>query len=283
MKIGFVDHHLNNFHANKFLSLLHEKLADEGARVVAAWESDPTGEDWCEKNKVPRLGSAAAVAEACDAVMVLAPDNIDAHLGLCRQVFPAGKPTLVDKFLAPSLDEARQIVELAEKHRVRIFSASSLRFAGELQKALADAGGKPSEAFARGMGVWDGYGVHTLSLVVGALGADATRLINTGTVDSTSLTIDYADGRRAWVDVRSAANMWEALPWGFGVKANDKYTVDTVKDYDGFYTNLMKEAVKFFRTGESPVSVKEMLKVVAILEGTNASREQGGVWLPVGG
>lgn len=284
MKIGFVDHHLNNFHANKFLGLLHEQLAAEGARVVAAWESNPTGEDWCEKNKVPRLGSAAAVAEACDAVMVLAPDNIDAHLSLCRQVFPAGRPTLVDKFLAPTLDEARKIVDLAEKHRVRIFSASSLRFAGELQAALKEAGSQPTEAFARGMGVWDGYGIHTLSLVVGAFGgADATRLINTGTPESTSLAIDYADGRRAWVEVRSAANMWEVFPWSFGVKARDRYTVGTVKDHNGFYANLMTEAVKFFRTGESPVSVKEMLKIVAILEGTNASREQGGVWLPVGG
>ena len=63
MKIGFVDHHLNNFHANKFLELLRGPLAGLGATVTAAWESDPTGEDWCAKHDVPRANSAAAVAE----------------------------------------------------------------------------------------------------------------------------------------------------------------------------------------------------------------------------
>src|SRR5690349_4750508 len=106
MRIGFIDHHLNNFHANKFLTLLHGPLAELGARVVAAWESDPAGDDWCAKNDIPRLESPEAVAAQADALMVLAPDNVDAHLGLCRTVFPAGKPCLVDKFLAPTLAEA---------------------------------------------------------------------------------------------------------------------------------------------------------------------------------
>ena len=281
MNIGFVDHHLNNFHANKFLGLLHETLAAEGAKVVAAWESHPTGDDWCKKNGVPRLSSARAVAEACDAVMVLAPDNIDAHLALCKEVFPVGKPTLVDKFLAPNLKEAHEIVKLAEANKVRIFSASSLRFANELQGALQKAGGTPSEAFARGMGTWDGYGVHTLSMVVGAIGADVKRLINTGTPDSTSITLEYADGRRGWVEVRSAANMWEVLPWSFGFKVGDKYSTGGITDFNGFYQNLMSQAVGFFRTGKSPVSVEEMLKIVAVLEGADTSREKGNAWVPV--
>jgi hypothetical protein len=39
LRLGFVDHHLNNFHANKFLSLLHGSLASLDARVMTAWES----------------------------------------------------------------------------------------------------------------------------------------------------------------------------------------------------------------------------------------------------
>jgi predicted dehydrogenase len=279
LRIAFVDHHLNNYHANKFLALLHGPLADLEARIVTAWESDPAGEDWCAKNGIPRAESAAAAADGCDAVMVLSPDNIEEHRGLCALVFPSGKPALVDKFLAPTLAEAQVIVEMAEEHGVRLFSASSLRFAVELEAALEGAGGPPSEAFARGMGVWDHYGVHTLSLVIGALGGDATRLIDTGVENTASLTLDYREGRRGWVDVRSAANQWEALPWTFGFRVGDRYVTGTVTDHDGFYSNLMRRAVQFFRTGESPVSVREMLQVVGILEGANRSRAQGGEWV----
>lgn len=279
LKIGLVDHHLNNFHANKFLALLHGPLAELDARIVSAWESDPTGEDWCAKNGIPRAASATAVAEAADAVMVLAPDNIDAHLELCRAVFPAGKRTLVDKFLAPDAETARQIVSLAEEHGVQIFSASSLRFAVELEAALAGVGETPSAAFARGMGEWEHYGVHTLSLVLGALGADVRRVIDTGADGAACVTLEYADGRRATVDVRTASNMWEALSWAFGVRVGDRYLTETIRDFDGFYANLMRRAVHFFQTGESPVSTAEMLTVVAILENAARSRAQGGVWI----
>lgn len=279
LKIGIVDHHLNNFHANKFLALLHGPLADLAARITAAWESDPTGEDWCAKNGVPRLDSAAAVAQECDAVMVLAPDNVEAHLELCRRIFPGGKRTLVDKFLGPDLDQAEQIVRLAGESGVALFSASSLRFAVELETALASTGGSPEEAFARGMGEWDLYGVHTLSMVLGAMGHEVTRLIDTGKANTTSLTLEYADGRRAWMDVRAAANQWETLPWNFGFRVGDRYTTGTVQDFDGFYGNLMRRAVRFFQTGEAPVSTREMLTVVAILERAKRSRADGGAWV----
>ncbi|MCC2672429.1 MAG: hypothetical protein K0Q72_4901 [Armatimonadetes bacterium] len=275
LRIGFVDHHLNNFHANKFLSLLHGPLADQDARVMLAWESDPTGEDWCKKNGIPRAASAEEVAKQCDAVMVLAPDNIDTHLSLCRKVFPAGKRTLVDKFLAPTLAEAKQIVDLAAEHKAALFSASSLRFAVELEAALKEAGSRPADAFSRGMGDWGGYGVHTLSMAIGALGADVKRLIDTGDAHNTALTLEYTDGRRAWIDVRSAANMWDVLPWSFGLRVGDKYATAQIKDFDGFYANLMRRAIQFFKTGESPVTTAEMLKVVAILESAERSRKTG--------
>lgn len=279
LKIGLVDHHLNNFHANKFLALLHGPLAELDARIVSAWESDPTGDDWCAKHCIDRADSARDVADIADAVMVLAPDNIDAHLSLARQVFPAGKRTLVDKFLALNLDEAKQIVQLAEQHQVALFSASSLRFAVELEAALAAATGAPTEAYASGMGEWLHYGVHSLSLVIGALGADVKRVIDTGTEHSAAVSLEYADGRRAWLDVRAAANQWEVCPWRFGFRDGEKYVTANIQDFDGFYGNLMRRAVHFFKTGESPVSTAEMLTVVAVLEQATKSREQGSVWI----
>jgi predicted dehydrogenase len=281
LKIGFIDHHLNNFHANKFLALLHGPLAGLDARVVAAWESDPAGDDWCAKNGIRRAESAGAATGECDALMILAPDNIEAHLGLCRLVFSARKPCLVDKFLASNLHEAKEIVKLAEENGVRLFSASSLRFAVELEAALEDLEETPSEAFARGMGEWDLYGVHTLSLLVRVLGPFPVWLNNTGTDTAATVTLKYAEGRQGWIDVRTAANQWEVFPWTFGFQVGDRYVTGTVSDYDGFYSNLMRRAVHFFKTGESPVTTDEMLGIVAILEKANRSRERDGEWMEV--
>lgn len=279
LRIGFVDHHLNNFHANTFLKLLHTDLASEEVRVVSAWESHPTGEDWCEKNGVQRKRSIAEVVESVDALMVLAPDNLADHLALCEQVLPAGKPTFIDKLLSPILPDAEQIVRLAQQHSTPITSSSALRFAVELEAMRPNLTDTVLEAFARGMGEWMGYGVHTVALIAALMGTGATRVIDIGTPASRNLAIDYADGRRAFVEVRDCENMWNVFPWVFGARVGDTYHVDTVKDYTGFYRNLMVMVVKFFKTGEPPVSPQEALEMVRILDAANRSQQAGGVWV----
>jgi predicted dehydrogenase len=281
LRIGFVDHHLNNYHASKFHGLLHGPLAGLGAEVTCAWESNPTGDDWCAAKGVARCNSAAEVAAQVDAVIVLAPDNVEEHEGLFAQVVGAGKPVMVDKFLATTPTGARKIIDQAREAGIRIFSASSLRFAVEVEAALS-GGEKVDEAFARGMGEWSGYGVHTLSMAVAALGSDVARVLDTGTDQSASVTLHYSDGRRAFLDVRAAANMWEALPWTFGYRSGDTYTTGTIAEFDGFYANLMRRAVHFFQTGESPVSTQEMLAVVNILDAADRSRAAGGEWVNLG-
>lgn len=284
LRIGLVDHHLNNFHADKFAALLHGPLAHLEARIVTAWESDPTGDDWCARQGVKRAAGPAEVAAGCDAVMVLAPDNVEAHRELCAAVLPAGRPTFVDKFLAPTAADARAIAGLAGQHGAPLFSASSLRFAVELEAALAGLETPVAAAFACGMGAWDLYGVHTLSLALGALaaggaGSAPARVIDTGETLDAVVTVEYACGRRAWLDVRQADNQWEALPWSFGFRAGTRYLTGTVRDFDGFYAALMRRVVEFFRSGESPVSTQEMLGVAAVLEAAPRSRQAGGTWV----
>jgi hypothetical protein len=117
--------------------------------------------------------------------------------------------------------------------------------------------------------------------VMGAQGSNVKRVINTGTAKSAVVTLDYGAGKRASIEVRASADQWEAFPWTFGYRTGDKYLISQIKDFDGFYANLMRQSVEFFKTGKSPVSVEEMLKVVAILEGGDKSREAGGVWVEV--
>lgn len=280
LKVAFVDHHLNNFHADKFLSLLRGPLAGEGLEVVSAWESDPTGEDWCRKNKVVRASSAEAAVEAADAVFLLAPDNIADHLKLSRRVLPAGKPTMIDKFLAPTVKEAKEIAHMAERHRTPIFSSSSLRYAVELEAAMKEfRSDHVSDFAAGGMGKWEGYGIHTLSLALRVMGHGVKRLINTGTKTAAIITLDYGMDRRVALAVRTAQNEYNEFPWTFGGRIGDRHISGTVKDFDGFYAGLMKQSARFFKTGKSDMQVEEALVAVAILEGGTRSCEEGGRWL----
>ncbi|MGB9693151.1 MAG: hypothetical protein ACPL7D_13400, partial [Candidatus Sumerlaeaceae bacterium] len=70
MRIGFIDHHLANFHADTFVRLLRSGCYG-AVEVVAAYEVKPFGEeDWCAKQGVQRANSAEEVVAESDAVMV---------------------------------------------------------------------------------------------------------------------------------------------------------------------------------------------------------------------
>lgn len=279
MRIGFVDHHLNNYHADKFLSLVRGPLADLGAEIAVAWESDPEGDDWCEKNSVPRAQSIAEVCRQSDAIFILAPDNVDDHLKLAREVLPYGKPTAIDKALAFKVSEAREIVELAQKHNTPITSSSALAFAVELEKLLIQITEPPVEVFVTGMGEWKNYGLHTLSMALRVMGLGIKRVIDTGTESSRVVTLDYG-GRKAFAVVRWSSDMWQLFPWTLGIRlSHDKYLFTIVQDYDGFYENLMRRVIEFFQTGIPPFPSELAMELVAVLEGADQSLAAGGSWV----
>jgi predicted dehydrogenase len=281
IKVAFIDHHLKNWHADTFVRLLRGPLAEEGVEVVSAWESDPVGdEDWCAKQNIRRASSIEDAVSEADAVIVLAPDNIEEHPKLAAVVLPFGKPTLIDKFLAPTYEEAKEIVDLAAKHNVPILSSSSLRYAVELEAAMPEIqAGEVSDGFFTGMGKWSGYGVHTLAMALRVMGYDVKRVIDTGTPMGRSVTLDYGDGRRATLDVRHAANEWDHFGWSFAAKVGDKYVGAKIADFDGFYMNLMRRTAAFFRTGQPDMDVEEALWTVRLLRGAEASQELGGEWV----
>src|SRR3954466_2292984 len=114
-RIGFVDYKLENYHANVYLKALRGPLKDRGWAVAGAWAMDAAdGTAWARKNGVAYFASPAALDAHVDAYMILAPSNPELHLELCRQVFPFGKTTYVDKTFAPDLATAKQIFQLAE-------------------------------------------------------------------------------------------------------------------------------------------------------------------------
>jgi predicted dehydrogenase len=281
IKVAFIDHHLKNWHADTFVRLLRGPLAEEGVEVVSAWESDPVGEeDWCEKQSIRRADSIEDAVRDADAVVVLAPDNVEEHPKLCAAVLPFGKPTMIDKFLAPTYEEAKEIVELAGRHDASIFSSSSLRYAVEMEAAMGELqAGEAVDGRFTGMGKWAGYGVHTLSMALRVMGCGVQRMIDTGTADGRNVTLDFGGGKKATLDVRHAANEWDHFGWSFAAKVGDKYVGAKIADFEGFYANLMRRMAAFFRSGQADMPIEEALWTVRLLRGAEESQAKGGEWI----
>ncbi len=282
IKVGVLDNHLNNWHADTFLNLLRGPLADREIEITAAYESDPVGEDWCAKNGIKRAATPEEALDGMDAIMVLSPDNIEDHLAQCKVALPYGKPTLVDKFLAPTLTEAKEIASLANQYKTPIFSSSSLRFAVELDSLISEIGdANITESRFTGMGRWEIYGVHTLCMALRVMGPNVLRVIDTGTDTAHTVTLDYGNGSRCVLDVRSAEDQYAEFPWSIAVRVGDKYHQRTVHDHDGFYLNLMRQTADFFSTDNSPIAISESIATVAVIEAGLKSYNLGSEWVSI--
>lgn len=258
MTLAFLDHHLDNWHAKVFLRLLRERGHD-----VVAYETDPTPGDWCAEHDVRRAESVDEAVEKADGIMLLAPDDIDAHLDLALAAIPSGKPLWVDKQLAPNYDESYRITRAAEYHATPLTSGSSLRHAVELEEALG-SGDPVEEAFFCGYGAWERYGVHTLAMALRAMGGGVHRFVNVGTESMPTLALEWADGRRASLVVAQGEGANAAFPWRFALRRQGVYAHGTVTQFDAFYERQLDAVLDDFRSKASH-SAEEMLDTVKIL------------------
>ena len=278
MTVAFLDHHLDNWHAEVFLKLLRAR-----GHEVVAYETDPReAGDWCAARGVPRAADADEAVERADAVMLLAPDDVEAHLDLALAAIPSGKPVWIDKLLAPSFDEAQRIVRAAEYHATPLTSGSSLRHAVELDAALdslpsgrSSCGVPPvDEAFFTGYGAWERYGVHTVAMALRAMGGGVERLQSTGTDRIANVALEWHDGRRAALVVAEGEGASAAFPWRFALRRNGAFVHGEVTDFDGFYAAQLDAILHDFaaRTSHDP---REMLDTARILELVPQVRDSG--------
>ena len=278
MTLAFLDHHLDNWHAKVFLKLLRERGHD-----VVAYETAPKEGDWCAANGVRRAESVDEAVDASDAVMILAPDDIEAHLELCLAAIPAGKPIWIDKLLAPTVDEAERILRAAEYHSTPVTAGSSLRHTAELEEALAQCGvasgelgtqGSPlptphspfDEAFFSGYGAWERYGVHTVAMALRAFGGGVRRIVNVGTAAMPVVTLEWADGRRASLVVAQGEGASAAFPWRFALRHGGAYVHGTVTRFDEFYERQCEAILRDFaaRTSHDRAEMLDTAKILAV-------------------
>ena len=103
--------HLGKFHINNWLEI-------EGVELIGFF--DPNEENAqlvIEKYQLPRFTDAEQLIAACDAVDIVAPTT--AHFDLCKSAITKGKHVFVEKPLANTMEEARELVKLALEANIK--------------------------------------------------------------------------------------------------------------------------------------------------------------------
>lgn len=236
--------------------------------------------DEAQARGAAQADSLDAMLDAVDGVMVLGVAG-SLHLDQARPALERGLPTYIDKPLANTLEDARTIVELVQKHGSPCYSASSLRFAAELGRLDRDQLGDIVAVDAFGPGelhdLMPGvlfYGVHTVEMVDAILGPGVKQVRAEHTPDRDTVQLRYADGRYA------SLRMERVGAYDFGaVVQGTQATASFIVDFDGVYDRLVQGLTDFFEHGRSPVPLSQTLENIAVMTAANRSSEQGGVWL----
>jgi predicted dehydrogenase len=113
LKVGvFGVGHLGKFHLNNWREIKKAELAgfydpdDAVAREVA------------DKYQLARFSDPVDLIDACDAVDIVAPTP--AHFSLCEKAIRKGKHVFVEKPLANTMAEARELVKLVRESNVKL-------------------------------------------------------------------------------------------------------------------------------------------------------------------
>jgi len=257
-----------------------------GATVVAAFKGgspditisrdrvEGFAKDLREKWHVQFVDRITGLCPLVDGILLESVDG-RAHLEQFRQALTCGKPIYVEKPMASTLADAKQMAALAAAAKVSWFSSSSLRF-GPVE-ALRTPG--ITGAMVWGPGPFEEnqqldlawYAIHSIEILFTVMGPDVQQVTRTHTPDVDVLTGIWSGGRVGTVRVmRPYSSFGIAV---FHKKDNEPVLLTHIEGY----IPLVKDIVKFVRDGVPPVSNEETLTIYSFMDAAQQSLERGGI------
>jgi virulence factor len=289
MRIGAIG--IDSSHLPEFTKRI-KALNDEGKTPCKVTHLfDPGGHDlpnapkWLATTKemgVTQVGSMDELLANVDGVMLLAV-NGNKHLSLALPSLQRGLPTYIDKPLACSLTDAKQLLTAARMGKARCYSASSLRFAPEVTDTDWSALGtiRAIDAFGPGQlhQLMEGlffYGVHTVEMVDAIWGPGVKRVSAIHLEDRDLVDLDYHDDRYARLRMERKGS------YDFGATVHGEKAVKQFKvDFTPVYMRLIQGMTRFFEGGEAPAKLRDIVENVAVMEAGNASMKRNGEWVEI--
>ena len=282
-------------HVTAFTKMLNDASAPDhipGARIVAAFkggspdiESSRTRIDRFtaelqDKWHVEIVNSIPELCRRVDAVLI---ESVDArqHLEQAKAVMAAHKPMFIDKPLASTLADAREIARLAKEAGVPWFSSSSLRFDGVEKLRAPDVDGAetwgpgPLEEHHQLDLSW--YAVHPIEMLYTIMGTGCEEVTRISTADTDVIVGRWRGGRIGSIRALRPYGTYGAVAFHKNAKAQSaEYLVP-----EGGYPPLVREIVKFIETGTPPVPNDETIEMFAFMDAAQRSKESGGKPTPL--
>ena len=285
LKLGIIG--LDTSHCTAFTEVINDAANKDhvpGAKVTAAFKGGspdiPSSigrvEEYTavlrDKFGVKICDSIEEVCRQVDAVMIESVDGRP-HLAQAKIVIAAGKPLYIDKPLGGTLKDALEIIDLAEKAGVPLFTSSSLRFAkttqavrgGSIGKVLSAETSSPAHLEATHPDLY-WYGVHGCESLFTVMGTGCESVERRTTADGKIEVVGQWKGGRQGIFRESNT---------YGGTARGEKGEAPIGAFDG-YAPLVVEIVKFFQTKKSPVDIAETKELFAFMEAADESKRQGG-------
>jgi len=277
-------------HVTAFTEMLNDPSSPDyvpGARVVAAFKGgspdvessrtrvDKFADELRTKWKIEFVSDISTLCRKVDGVLLESGDG-RVHLAQIKPVIAAGKPVFIDKPLASTLDDAREIARLAKAAGVPWFSASSLRFAEtatsmkfpDITSAITWGPG-PLEPHHQLDLSW--YAIHAVELLYTLMGRGCEEVTRTTTPDHDVMVGKWQGGRLGTVEAIRPYSHFGAVVF----RPEEKVNQSDPKASDGYHP-LVVEIVKFFETKQPPFPNEETLEIFAFMDAAQRSKDAGG-------
>jgi hypothetical protein len=257
-----------------------------GARVVAAFRGGspdiPASRDRIdgftrqlqEKYGVEIVGTIAELCRRVDGVLLTSNDG-RVHLAQAREIIAARKPLFIDKPLASTLDDAREIARLAREANVPWFSTSTLRYAVAKLRTpdltgVEVWGPGPLEEHHQLDLSW--YAIHEAEMLFTILGTGCEEVTRIESADASVVACRWKDGRIGTMRALRPYSDYGAVVFRKTEKnqTSETHTIrSTTAEFD-------RDLVKFFTSRIPPVPHEETLELMAFLDAAQRSKESGG-------
>lgn len=225
------------------------------------------------------VDSPEEVAENCDAMLLESVDG-RVHLEQFRRIAACRKPVFIDKPLAVSYADAKEIADLARQYDVPLMSCSALRYAETLTEALME----DEDSAVIGMDCYGPmalqptqpglfwYGVHTVEMLYKTLGKGCKQVIAVSNEEHDFISGVWENGKIGTIrGNRKGNDQFGALLH----RESRTQFIDVYKHPKPYYASLLEHIMQMFMTGTPDIDIEETLQIIRFMEAANESRESG--------
>jgi predicted dehydrogenase len=286
LRLGIIG--LDTSHVIAFTKVINDPAKNYDCRVVAGYPGG-SPDIPASANRVEKFTNqlrdefgveiVETIEQLCRRVDGVLLESVDGrpHLEQVRPVIAAKKPVFIDKPMAGNLADVIEIFRLAKENKVPCWSSSSLRFSpgiidirnsSKIGEVLGCTAFSPCSLEEHHPDLY-WYGVHGVEILFTIMGPGCESVRRIQTKDTEFVVGLWKDGRiGTYRGIRKGKSDYGALVYA------TKGTVQSGR-YGG-YEPLVVEIIKFFETGQAPVSAEETTEIFAFMSAADESKAKGG-------